>query len=132
MAVELLGPEEFVRIRLRCIPKASAQYLIPFVKESIEPGAQVRTDRAVAYQSPTDLDHDHPRTVMLGSEVPAHVSKGPVAPLSAPPLRALILCNRRDEGRDTERQTMALIRENAAWNRAGDNQSSGRRECLHL
>lgn len=39
VAVELLEPKGFGRIRLRRIPKASAQHLIPFVQESIEPGA---------------------------------------------------------------------------------------------
>lgn len=46
VVVELLEPKGFGRMRLRRIPKALAQYLIPFVQESIELGARVRTDGA--------------------------------------------------------------------------------------
>ncbi|WP_027730695.1 IS1595 family transposase [Variovorax paradoxus] len=83
VAVELLEPKGFGRIRLRRIPKASAQYLIPFIQECIEPGAQVRTDGAGAYQPLKDLGYDHQRTVMLGSEVPAHVSMAGVHRVAA-------------------------------------------------
>ena len=74
MAVEILQPKGFGRIRLRRIPKDSAPYVIPFVKDVIEPGAQVRTDGSAAYRSLTELGYIHHRTVMLGSTVPAHVS----------------------------------------------------------
>lgn len=66
VTVELLEPKGFGRIRLRRIPKASVQHLIPFVQESIESGAQVRTDGAGAYTLLKDLGYDHQRTVMLG------------------------------------------------------------------
>lgn len=74
MAVEILQPKGFGRIRLRRIEKDSASHVIPFVQEVIEPGAQVRTDGSAAYRSLSDLGYDHQRTVMLGSAVPAHVS----------------------------------------------------------
>jgi transposase-like protein len=74
MAVEILQPKGFGRIRLRRIPKDSAPYVIPFVQEVIEPGAQVRTDGSAAYRSLSELGYEHQRTVMLGSDVPAHVS----------------------------------------------------------
>lgn len=74
IAVETLQPKGFGRIRLRRIPKDSAPYVIPFVQEAIEPGAQVRTDGSAAYRSLGELGYDHQRTVMLGSEVPAHAS----------------------------------------------------------
>jgi hypothetical protein len=48
--------------------------VVPFVQESIEPGAQVCTDGSAAYRSLSKLGYDHQRTVMLGSDVPAHVS----------------------------------------------------------
>lgn len=47
---------------------------MPFVQDSIEPGAEVRTDGSAAYRSLSKLGYDHQRTVMLGSEVAAHVS----------------------------------------------------------
>lgn len=74
MAVEILQPKGFGRIRLRRIANDSASDVIPFVQEVVEPGAQVRTDGSAAYRSLGDLGYGHQRTVMLGSEVPAHVS----------------------------------------------------------
>jgi transposase-like protein len=73
IAVEILQPKGFGRIRLRRIPKGSQSQLMPFVQEVIEPGAQVHTDGSAAYRSLTELGYHHQRTVMLGSDVPAHV-----------------------------------------------------------
>jgi len=50
MAVEMLEPKGFGRIRLRRIADGSAPCVIPFVQEVIEPGAQVRTDGSAAYR----------------------------------------------------------------------------------
>ena len=74
LAVEMLQPKGFGRIRLRRIENDSDECVVPFVQESIEPSAQVRTDGSAAYRSLGKLGYDHQRTVMLGSDVPAHVS----------------------------------------------------------
>jgi len=74
IAVEMLQPKDFGRIRLRCISDDSADSVIAFVQEVIEPGARVRTDGSAAYRTLPDLGYDHQRTVMLGSSIPAHVS----------------------------------------------------------
>lgn len=74
IAVETLQPKGFGRIRLRRIDGDSASYVIPFVQEAVEPGAQVRTDGSASYRSLKDLGYDHQRLVMLGSDIPAHVS----------------------------------------------------------
>ena len=74
MAVEILHPKGFGRIRLRRILRDSAPYVVPFVQEVIEPAARVRTDGSAAYRSLGELGYDHQRTVMLGSDVPTHVS----------------------------------------------------------
>jgi len=74
IAVERLQPKGFGRLRLRSIPKDSAAYVIPFVQAAIEPHSQVRTDGSAAYRSLSDLGYEHQRTVMLGSDLPAHVS----------------------------------------------------------
>ncbi len=74
LAVEMLQPKGFGRIRLRRIDNDSAECVVPFVQASIEPGAQVRTDGSAAYRTLSELGYDHRRTVMLGSDVPAHVS----------------------------------------------------------
>ena len=74
LAVEMLQPKGFGRIRLRRIDNDSDACVVPFVQACIEPGAQVRTDGSAAYRSLSELGYDHLRTVMLGSDVPAHVS----------------------------------------------------------
>ena len=74
MAVEILQPKGFGRIRLRRISKDSAPHVIPFVQEVVEAGARVHTDGSAAYRSLTELGYMHQRIVMLGSDVPAHVS----------------------------------------------------------
>jgi hypothetical protein len=74
IAVEMLEPKGFGRIRLRRIPDDSADSVIPFVQEVIELGARVRTDGSAAYRTLHDLGYDHQRTVMLGADIAAHVS----------------------------------------------------------
>jgi transposase-like protein len=74
IAVEMLQPKGFGRIRLCRIDNDTDECVVPFVQSSVEPGAQVRTDGSAAYRSLSKLGYDHQRSVMLGSEVPAHVS----------------------------------------------------------
>ena len=74
IAVEMLQPKGFGRIRLRRIADDSASCVIPFVQEAVEPGAEVCTDASAAYRTLSELGYQHRRTVMLGSDVPAHVS----------------------------------------------------------
>ena len=74
MAVEVLEPKGFGRIRLQRIFKDSGDYVVPFVQKSVTPGARVRTDGSAAYRCLGELGYDHQRTVMLGSDTPAHVS----------------------------------------------------------
>ena len=74
IAVELVQPKGFGRIRLRRIDNDSQAHVLPFVRDSVEPGAQVRTDGSAAYLELTRLGYDHQRTLMLGSDTPADVS----------------------------------------------------------
>ena len=74
IAVEMLQPKGFGRIRLRRIDNDSEGYVVPFVQASVEPGAQVRTDGSAAYRSLSKLGYHHQRNVMLGAAVAAHVS----------------------------------------------------------
>lgn len=74
IAVELLEPKGFGRIRLRRIDNDSAQQVIPFVQAHIEAGAQIKTDGSAAYRSLPELGYSHRRIVMLGSDTPAHAS----------------------------------------------------------
>lgn len=83
IAVEILQPKGFGRIRLRRIADDSAACVIPFVQQVVQSGAQVRTDGSAAYRSLKELGFAHQRTVMLGSAVPAHVSMAGVHRVAA-------------------------------------------------
>lgn len=74
LAVETLQPKGFGRIRLRRIERDSKKFVVPFVQEVIEPGAQVHTDGSAAYRSLSELGYEHQASVMLGSKVPAHTA----------------------------------------------------------
>lgn len=74
IAVEVLQPKGFGRVRLRRVPDASADSLLPFVLESIEPGSTVHTDGSWAYRSLPEHGYVRDKSVILGSELPAHVS----------------------------------------------------------
>lgn len=73
IAVEMLEPKGFGRIRLRRLTNASASQLIPFVKEVVQVGSTVHTDGAAAYNGLSNEGYGHQKTVMLGSKIPAHV-----------------------------------------------------------
>jgi transposase-like protein len=74
IAVEIHQPKGFGRIRLRRIDNDSDACVVPFVQESIEPGARVRTDGSAAYRSLSKLGFEHTRQVMLGAESAAHAT----------------------------------------------------------
>ena len=74
LAVEVLEPKGFGRIRLRRIAADSAEFVVPFVQASVEPGTQVRTDGSAAYRSLASLGYVHQQNVMLGAKEPAHVT----------------------------------------------------------
>ena len=74
LAVERLQPKGFGCIGLRRIDKDSEEFIVPFVQACIETGATLKTDGSAAYRSLRSLGYDHQCNVMLGPEVPAHVS----------------------------------------------------------
>lgn len=47
------------RVRLRVVPNASAESLVPFVRDSVEKGAIVHTDRWPSYSTLKDEGYDH-------------------------------------------------------------------------
>ena len=83
VAVEMLEPRGFGRIRLRRIAKESTEHVIPFVQASIETGAKVRTDGSAIYRSLHSLGYVHERAVQLGSDVAPHVSMAGVHRVSS-------------------------------------------------
>lgn len=74
IAVELKEPTGFGRVRLRRVADNSAASVLPFVKDSIEPGSVVRTDGSWAYHKLQKHGYRRDKTVMLGATEPAHVT----------------------------------------------------------
>ncbi len=74
IAVEMLQPKGFGRIRIRQIDHGDHEHLMPFVRESIRPGAVIHSDGSPAYRKLDDIGYGHRRTVHLGSDTPAHES----------------------------------------------------------
>jgi transposase-like protein len=74
VAVETLEPKGFGRIRLRRIPADSEQHLLPFVRESVEPGSKVHTDGSSGYRSLSKHGYQHDPQIISGDPTPAHIS----------------------------------------------------------
>jgi transposase-like protein len=73
IAVEIKHPKGFGRIRLKHVPDVSAESLLPFIDEAVEPGATIHTDGWQAYWNLGDRGYEHERTVMRQQNDPAHV-----------------------------------------------------------
>jgi transposase-like protein len=56
------------------VPDTSAASVLPFVKDSIEPGSLVRTDGSWAYHKLPKNGYRRDKNVMLAATDPAHVS----------------------------------------------------------
>lgn len=74
IAVEMLQPKGFGRIRIRQIEKGEYEYLLPFVKESVRMGALIHSDGSAAYRKLKDVGYMHRRSIHLGSDVLPHDS----------------------------------------------------------
>jgi len=74
VAVEVLEPKGFGRIRLQRIRAASEPNVVPFVCAAVEPSAHVHTDGSAAYRYLPDEGYQHTATVMLRARKPAHVT----------------------------------------------------------
>lgn len=74
IAVEVLEPKGFGRIRMRHIPDASGPNLLPFVCDFVVPGSTVHTDGWRGYNDLRKNGYTHKRTVLSASDDPAHVA----------------------------------------------------------
>lgn len=74
IAVEMLHPKGFGRIRIRQINRGDYENLMPFIRASVRPGAVIHSDGAPSYKNLEDSGYGHRRTVHLGSDTPAHES----------------------------------------------------------
>lgn len=72
VAVEVLEPKGFGRIRVRRIQAPTIDALMPFVRENVAPGTSVRTDGSAIYGQLRKEGFAHDPFVILGSKTPAH------------------------------------------------------------
>jgi hypothetical protein len=72
VAIEVLEPKGFGRIRLQRIAAPTIDAIVPFVQANIAPGSTVRTDGSAIYATLKDNGFKHVPHVILGSKVPAH------------------------------------------------------------
>jgi len=56
------------RIRMRRIPDASVESLMPFIKETIEPGTTIHTDGWLGYDPLSAAGYDHEVTILKGDK----------------------------------------------------------------
>ena len=74
IAVEIKHPKGFGRIRMRYIPDASGDSLLPFVCDVVAPGSVVHTDGWGGYNELHEHGYTRKITVLSSSGDPAHVS----------------------------------------------------------
>lgn len=83
VAVEILEPKGFGRIRLQPIADDTSACVLPFVREVVEPGSLLHTDGSSIYHGLTEEGYQHKRIVMSGADSPAHISMPGVHRVSA-------------------------------------------------
>jgi len=74
IAVEVLPPKGFGRIRMRRVPDVSGDSLVPFICEVVGPGSEILTDGWSGYNSLSEHNYTHSRTVLSQNGDPAHVA----------------------------------------------------------
>jgi len=74
IAVEVKQPKGFGRVRMRHVPNASGNSLIPFVSDVVAADAVVLTDGWVGYNDLPKHGYTRQKTVLSSSGDPAHVS----------------------------------------------------------
>jgi transposase-like protein len=73
IAVEVLEPKGFGRVRMRHVPDASAESLLPFIRAAANPGAAIHTDGWSGYNGISAAGYPHRKTVLSSSNDQAHV-----------------------------------------------------------
>lgn len=73
IAVEILEPKGFGRVRMRRVADCSAASLTGFVQDAVAPGSCVHTDGWSAYDGLAKLGYERKVTVLSASDDPAHI-----------------------------------------------------------
>ena len=74
IAVEMLQPKGFGRIRIQQIERGDSANLLPFVQASVRAGATIHSDGSRSYSRLQDKGYIHKTTIHDGSSVTAHES----------------------------------------------------------
>jgi len=74
IAVEVIPPKGFGRIRMRRVPDVSGESLVPFICDVVESGSEIQTDGWRGYNSLNKHSYTHSKTVVSQSGDPAHVA----------------------------------------------------------
>ncbi len=74
IAIEVLFPKRFGRIRIRRIGDVSGDSLVAFIRNVVEPGSTILTDGWGGYNGLAEHRFAHNRTVLSDSGNPAHVA----------------------------------------------------------
>jgi len=73
IALEIKHPKRFGRVRMRHIPDASSESLVPFAREMIAPGSIVCTDGWRGYYGLSN-GYEHRQMKLSSSDDPAHIA----------------------------------------------------------
>ncbi|MBU0499648.1 MAG: IS1595 family transposase, partial [Gammaproteobacteria bacterium] len=90
IAVEVLDPKGFGRLRMRHIADASGANLARFVHDVVAVGSEVHTDGWGGYNDLAKFGYTHRKTVLSSSPDPAHVAMPCLSPLHQRVSRAAI------------------------------------------
>jgi transposase-like protein len=74
IAVEVLQPKGFGRVRMRQVPDASSASLVPFICDVAAVSSRIHTDGWDGYNDVSKHGYEHRATVLSASGDPAHVS----------------------------------------------------------
>jgi transposase-like protein len=74
IAIEILSPKGFGRVRLQRLRDVSGNSLVPFIGDAVEPGAEVYTDAWTGYSALARQGYRHKPINLSHSADPAHVS----------------------------------------------------------
>lgn len=74
VAVELLEPKGFGRVRLRHVSAATKENVEQFIVDVVQPGSVIYSDGSAVYSNVKSNGYSHHRTVHLGSNIAAHIT----------------------------------------------------------
>lgn len=74
IAVEIMEPKGFGRIRMKHITDAAGDKLVPFVCDVVAFGSVVKTDGWRGYNDLSAFEYEHQKTILSSSDDQAHVS----------------------------------------------------------